>query len=112
VPLLVVGRRGELSHADVPWVERFDQASDGAALPAGVPSLEDHQQWRPDGATELTAEEKPEPQHPLLGTLQPLGGVLVAQAIGRVDVSEPRHSDMLAPSGQADLNGSVENRFS
>jgi hypothetical protein len=46
VPLLVERRLGERRHPVVPWIERLDEALDGAALAGRIAPLEDEQDSR------------------------------------------------------------------
>jgi hypothetical protein len=92
VPLLVVGRGGELRDADVPRVERRHQPFDRAALAGGVPPLEDDAQRRAELArTGLPAERQPLPQQLLLRGGQALLGLLPREGLRQVDLVQPRH---------------------
>ena len=66
VALLVVRRGGELRHPHVPRVQRLDQALDRAALPGGVPALEDHAQRR-RAASRLHEHGRARRRHPRAG---------------------------------------------
>jgi hypothetical protein len=82
----------------VPGIQGGDQALDGAALAGGVPALEDHAERRPDLVLpELTAEQQPQPQQPLLSVLQPMLGLLGGQLDRRGGGSQATHGPSLAP---------------
>ena len=88
--LLVRRGRGVLHDAGVAGVERRDEALDGAALPRGVPALEQHQQAGPDPhlpdlaaqSEAQLAQARPERRERLLllGRRQPLGQIDIVQA--------------------------------
>src|SRR5256884_5730715 len=98
MPLLVVGRRGELGDPDVPRIQRADEALDAAALAGGVPALEHHAQRRPDPVVaDLAAEDQAQVQQPQDRGFQALGALLSRQGRGEVDLGEALHPLSLAP---------------
>jgi hypothetical protein len=115
VPLLVVRRRGELRDADVPRVERRDEALDGAALARGVPALEDDAQRRADAMlADLAAQQQAQPQQVHRGALQAFLGLLLRQRHGQIDIARAGHGVTFARHGNAvrahDLFGSTATR--
>jgi hypothetical protein len=87
---LVVGRRGELGHPDVPRVERRDQPFDCATLAGRVPPLEDHANRRsePRLVPDLAAQRQPQLQQPVLSRGQPGRLLLRAQLRAQIQPGE------------------------
>ena len=73
VAQLVVRGGGEGGDADVTWIERRDQALDGATLAGGVPPLEDDADRRTQlPAAQLATDDQAQMQQPELGRVQAL----------------------------------------
>jgi hypothetical protein len=92
VSLLVVGRCGELDHADVPGVELRDEALDRAALAGGILTLEGHA----DRRAELPAPDQPAEGEAQLGEarpgfVEPVRLLLAGELLGQVEVVEDAH---------------------
>ena len=70
---LVVRGGGEGGDADVAWIERRDQALDGATLAGGVPPLEDDADRRTQlPSAQLATDDQAQMQQPELGRVQAL----------------------------------------
>src|SRR5215207_8665502 len=92
VALLIVGRRRELDHANVPRVQRVDQALDRAPLARGVPALEHcADRWSKLTAADQAAEGQTQLREARPRPLQPLGFLLPGELRRQIELVEGTH---------------------
>ena len=90
VAQLVVRGGGEGGDVDVTWIERLDQALDGATLAGGVPPLEDDADRRTQfPSAQLATDDQPQMQQPELGRVQALFLVVFREASGEIHILQP-----------------------
>ena len=87
---LVVGGGGEGGDADVTWIERRDEALDGATLAGGIPPLEDDADGRTQfPPAQLATDDQAQMQQPELGRVQALLLFVSRETSGEVHILQP-----------------------